>query len=135
MRQERLDAAGVLRGGQQKLLYWANARTVSPDPHPNPHPHPHPHPHPKQAECTVPLPATLVMAQARGSVAQGGASPLKIARFDDPRLKSGLFLLRLLSALDKDVVELTFEQAMPSEDQKEEQAEANMRQVIESTLT
>jgi len=83
----------------------------------------------------VPLPATLVMAQARGSVAQGGASPLKIARFDDPRLKSGLFLLRLLSALDKDVVELTFEQAMPSEDQKEEQAEANMRQVIESTLT
>ena len=75
------------------------------------------------------------MAQARGSVAQGGASPLKIARFDDPRLKSGLFLLRLLSALDKDVVELTFEQAMPSEDQKEEQAEANARQVIESTLT
>ena len=83
----------------------------------------------------MPLPATLVMAQARGSVAQGGASPLKIARFDDPRLKSGLFLLRLLSALDKDVVELTFEQAMPSEDQKEEQAEANARQVIESTLT
>eukprot|EP00964_Phaeocystis_antarctica_P106553 scaffold71413_cov45-Phaeocystis_antarctica.AAC.2 len=112
MRQERLDAAGVLRGGQQRLLYWANART---------------------AECRVPLPAALVLKQGRGSVVPGGASPLKIARFDDPRLKSGLFLLRLLSALQPDIVELTDEQAMPSDDKAEEQAEANAREVIQST--
>ena len=101
MRQERLDAAGITVGGQQKLLSWANA---------------------KQEECAAPLPAELLLAQGRASVV-GGAPQLRIARFDDPRLQSGYFVLRLLGAIRPDLLEITERHARPGDEQAEQRVE------------